>query len=326
MFRNKIIQSRPKAVQQLTNQPTSTNNNNNNGNRNTANTNKSDNVITNTSNDINNNKNSNINIINTPTKPLQTIKTSTISKSFKSPSKLITNNNNNCNNNKSNITNHESRYFTVLYTDRSLKKHKTYSNGVLVIQPPNTIKLYNDEYKEISKSIQKLTQHSYECGCVILTHKHEIEIEHQINKHEFDTGRIFINKCVPQSTINTSIQQSSVSTAMKPVITKQTSTANNKSDNPWYKFGLSAVIYNPNDSNALILNNDRINLQQPHESLECPVIVEPRLTALLRKHQFDGIRFMYQCIAGYNGNNFTGCILADEMYVYKTNQFLPYVD
>lgn len=49
------------------------------------------------------------------------------------------------------------------------------------------------------------------------------------------------------------------------------------------------------------------------------VVVDPFLSARLRPHQIDGVRFLYECVTGARGD-LTGCLLADEMGLGKTLQ------
>ena len=51
-----------------------------------------------------------------------------------------------------------------------------------------------------------------------------------------------------------------------------------------------------------------------------PVVLDPRLTKILRPHQVEGVKFMYQCVTGKVDANANGCIMADEMGLGKTLQ------
>jgi len=42
------------------------------------------------------------------------------------------------------------------------------------------------------------------------------------------------------------------------------------------------------------------------------VVVDPSLGNILRPHQREGVKFMYDCVMGNKGDNH-GCIMADEM-------------
>lgn len=49
------------------------------------------------------------------------------------------------------------------------------------------------------------------------------------------------------------------------------------------------------------------------------VVVDPVVGNILRPHQREGVRFMYDCVTGVRGD-FRGCIMADEMGLGKTLQ------
>lgn len=46
---------------------------------------------------------------------------------------------------------------------------------------------------------------------------------------------------------------------------------------------------------------------------EVAVVLDPRLSRVLRPHQIDGIRFMFECVSGLKDQLLRGCIMADEM-------------
>jgi hypothetical protein len=48
------------------------------------------------------------------------------------------------------------------------------------------------------------------------------------------------------------------------------------------------------------------------------VVVDPVLSNILRPHQREGVKFMYDCVTGVKGN-FNGCIMADEMGKFLFN-------
>ncbi|TKA30417.1 DNA repair protein rhp54 [Salinomyces thailandicus] len=51
-----------------------------------------------------------------------------------------------------------------------------------------------------------------------------------------------------------------------------------------------------------------------------PVVIDPRLTKVLRPHQVEGVKFLYRCSTGLIDENAHGCIMADEMGLGKTLQ------
>ena len=56
------------------------------------------------------------------------------------------------------------------------------------------------------------------------------------------------------------------------------------------------------------------------EKPKIPVVIDPRLAKVLRPHQVEGVKFLYQCTTGMLDKNANGCIMADEMGLGKTLQ------
>ena len=54
------------------------------------------------------------------------------------------------------------------------------------------------------------------------------------------------------------------------------------------------------------------------ERPKVPVVIDPRLTKVLRPHQVEGVKFLYQCTTGMIDERAQGCIMADEMGLGKT--------
>jgi len=52
------------------------------------------------------------------------------------------------------------------------------------------------------------------------------------------------------------------------------------------------------------------------------VVVDPILTAVLRPHQREGVKFMWDCVTGVQIEGSYGCIMADEMGLGKTIEVL----
>ncbi|KAG0142161.1 hypothetical protein CROQUDRAFT_97881 [Cronartium quercuum f. sp. fusiforme G11] len=50
------------------------------------------------------------------------------------------------------------------------------------------------------------------------------------------------------------------------------------------------------------------------------VVLDPRLSRCMRPHQFDGVKFMYECTMGMREHDASGCILADTMGLGKSLQ------
>lgn len=56
------------------------------------------------------------------------------------------------------------------------------------------------------------------------------------------------------------------------------------------------------------------------EHVKVPVVIDPRLAKVLRPHQVDGVKFLYNCTTGMIDRRVYGCIMADEMGLGKTLQ------
>ncbi|KAL1501262.1 hypothetical protein ABEB36_006617 [Hypothenemus hampei] len=84
------------------------------------------------------------------------------------------------------------------------------------------------------------------------------------------------------------------------------------------------AMYDPNMPNALVLFAPP--LQTEHEKMKSSqnvlvhVVVDPALGNILRPHQREGVKFMYDCVTGMQIPNSYGCIMADEMGLGKTLQ------
>lgn len=89
------------------------------------------------------------------------------------------------------------------------------------------------------------------------------------------------------------------------------------------------ALHDPYACNALVLytppeytEHERMTMKA--EDILVHVVVDPLLSNVLRPHQREGVRFMYDCVVGAKGD-FHGCIMADEMGLGKTLQCVTLV-
>ncbi|KYG41192.1 hypothetical protein M433DRAFT_169712 [Acidomyces richmondensis BFW] len=75
--------------------------------------------------------------------------------------------------------------------------------------------------------------------------------------------------------------------------------------------------HDPNAEGALVMKRPRF---APPGKQIVDVVVDPKLTKLLRKYQRAGVAFLYECVMGMKEYNGQGAILADEMGLGKTLQ------
>ncbi|KAL9924689.1 DNA repair and recombination protein RAD54-like [Glossina fuscipes] len=88
-------------------------------------------------------------------------------------------------------------------------------------------------------------------------------------------------------------------------------------------------LHDPLACNALVLStppnyteHERLTIDP--QKILVHVVVDPILSNILRPHQREGVRFMYECVEGKKGS-FNGCIMADEMGLGKTLQCVTLV-
>lgn len=77
------------------------------------------------------------------------------------------------------------------------------------------------------------------------------------------------------------------------------------------------ALHDPYACNALVLFTpeeltEHDKLKTDPGKIQVHVVVDPLLGNILRPHQREGVRFMYECVTGKRGD-FQGCIMADEM-------------
>ncbi|KAI9298263.1 hypothetical protein K502DRAFT_286722 [Neoconidiobolus thromboides FSU 785] len=109
---------------------------------------------------------------------------------------------------------------------------------------------------------------------------------------------------------------------------------------PRFNFrALMRPLYDPDREGALVLyrpsktisENEKVKLEaklakalQSNKEIEglpeIAVVVDPRLAKVLRPHQVEGVKFLYDCVTGLRVKDNYGCIMADEMGLGKTLQ------
>ncbi|KHJ87826.1 protein, SNF2 family [Oesophagostomum dentatum] len=85
----------------------------------------------------------------------------------------------------------------------------------------------------------------------------------------------------------------------------------------------SPVIHGQFRSPLVVLTDDEEGSKRKRKKplrLQVHVVVDPVLGNILRPHQREGVKFMYDCVTGRNIEGHNGCIMADEMGLGKTLQ------
>ncbi|CAK5277650.1 unnamed protein product [Mycena citricolor] len=78
----------------------------------------------------------------------------------------------------------------------------------------------------------------------------------------------------------------------------------------------TAGMFNPHKSLKAMLGEGKEKTKLD----KVPVVIDPRLSKVLRPHQVEGVKFLYKCTTGMLVDNQYGCIMADEMGLGKTLQ------
>ncbi|EYC24388.1 hypothetical protein Y032_0014g2480 [Ancylostoma ceylanicum] len=88
---------------------------------------------------------------------------------------------------------------------------------------------------------------------------------------------------------------------------------------------MRVAMFDPYAENAVVLYappplsvHEQMNMKEEEKLVH--VVVDPVLGNILRPHQREGVKFMYDCVTGRNIEGYHGCIMADEMGLGKTLQ------
>ncbi|XP_036610725.1 DNA repair and recombination protein RAD54-like [Trichosurus vulpecula] len=91
------------------------------------------------------------------------------------------------------------------------------------------------------------------------------------------------------------------------------------------RVGLRHALHDPLEEGALVLYeppplsaHDQLKLDR--EKLPVHVVVDPILSKILRPHQREGVKFLWECVTSRRIPGSHGCIMADEMGLGKTLQ------
>ncbi|XP_029473413.1 DNA repair and recombination protein RAD54-like [Rhinatrema bivittatum] len=91
------------------------------------------------------------------------------------------------------------------------------------------------------------------------------------------------------------------------------------------KAGVRRALHDPFEEDALVLYeppklsaHDQLKIDK--EKVPVHVVVDPVLCQVLRPHQREGVKFLWECVTGRRIPGSQGCIMADEMGLGKTLQ------
>ncbi|XP_053324356.1 DNA repair and recombination protein RAD54B [Spea bombifrons] len=156
-------------------------------------------------------------------------------------------------------------------------------------------------------------------GQTLMVGGKEIEVMGIISAEEYNSGRCFNSaaassgpaavECVP----------------VKPFINPMKSASK---DNVLRDVQNCKPRHDPNAPNSLVLSRPTQHHLWMFNKASLPivdVVVDPYLAIHLRRHQREGVHFLYECVMGMRLNGRFGAILADEMGLGKTLQCIALV-
>lgn len=239
-------------------------------------------------------------------------------------------------------------YWMVQWRKPQQKKHKTWDgDGILVVRGMRCI-LKDTDGKDIASAALKESELSP--GDELRVGGKEVEVDRSIPAQEYLDGSCFGYSAGPpvQPTTTRAVMQPY--RPLNPVMRQPVPAASffnppaskvKSVDSPLFKrthmnMGLSVgkkhnplePRYDPDAPGALVMKRPSKSHAAKFNKKNLPivdVVVDPVLGSLLRPHQREGVKFMYECVMGMKRVEATGCILADEMGLGKTLQTITLV-
>ncbi|GAV51097.1 hypothetical protein ZYGR_0AD02800 [Zygosaccharomyces rouxii] len=236
------------------------------------------------------------------------------------------------------------KYFTIMYRKPTTKKHKTWNgDGFAQLKQGNRLAFYNETGKyfgstSVNGSLESYFDNVSRAGSL------EVQLDYQVSDPKelskicslIETGNESSGRPTSQSSLAPSPKGSPPRLTPKVVTQFRTSLKPSKFQTPTTNANSTK---DQRDKKYLpVFDIDKIeNPIVMNKSLraDVDVVVDPMLSKLLRPHQRDGVKFMYDCVMGLarpddgidtaskslvleNDSDIQGCILADEMGLGKT--------
>lgn len=218
----------------------------------------------------------------------------------------------------------------IVYDRRkpTTKKNKTWDgDGILITRDDGYAYLQDMSGKYMGRVMHGSR---LEPGTMLSTGSKEIEVDSEIPRKEYLSGRIFLesntapvmpsvpmkqfvplagqNKAGARNAATIGATASSTSAYKTPLL--ETTVIPQKKSLP-------APRHDPKAPGALIMKRPD---SAPHGKQIVDVVVDPILVKHLRQHQREGVQFLYECVMGLRSFNGEGAILADDMGLGKTLQ------
>lgn len=206
-------------------------------------------------------------------------------------------------------------YYSILYTLRSNKKHKTFQDGFAFLNGSKCM-IYDTDRKVVAQSTIK---------------KDDIIYENEMNMGDkIVMFSDLISKETFDEFFNSSLSDSSATTLSKPLLLSKGSLNNGPLHKPNHMMPKSTKIKKVSPKFDPFAESSFILYHPPKDSDNLVhVVLEPYLSDKMRPHQLEGVKFMYECVTGLrkldNGDATKGCILADTMGIGKTFQAIALI-
>ncbi|KAK9460737.1 SNF2 family N-terminal domain-containing protein [Lipomyces oligophaga] len=208
--------------------------------------------------------------------------------------------------------------YTVLWRKPSSKKNKTWEGDGFLVARESGVILYDQNGKIMGKSRRSIA--NLEDSTIISIGSYEMQIDYKLDSQPSiiknglysDTSKIDIKAPSPISIFQHKLpiaqfDRPSKPTAFQPPYVREDVKAN---------LPKSAIAprHDPSRPDALVMPRPKT---RSNAVPIVDVVVDPHICQYLRKHQREGVTFLYECVMGMNGLGH-GALLADEMGLGKT--------
>ncbi|KAJ5284834.1 hypothetical protein N7524_000140 [Penicillium chrysogenum] len=232
----------------------------------------------------------------------------------------------------------------------SAKKHKTWDGDGILSTRGEFVYLRDIAGKEMGRKVHEAR---LEPGTTLSISGKEVEIDSEMSRKEYLSGRMFLEGAKPASTSTSDPVPTPKKEALparkkgevrKPTAAERTQSlkrslalVTNPNANPGtapatfaaYKAPLLSNTVTPKVVGKVVPRHDpkavgALVMPRPKSVPKgrqvVDVVVDPLLAKNLRPHQREGVKFLYECVMGMRSFNGEGAILADDMGLGKTLQ------
>lgn len=221
------------------------------------------------------------------------------------------------------------KYYEVMYRKPSSKKHKTWTDdGILRLGSGGGLTLEDRRGKEIGHG--STSSPDLEEDLVLKVGNFEVQVSHEIDANKTNPDTYFEEKNVLSITaakiqipktsfkspvITATSLGASISSSLNESLSRPVSSGNDRSGFRSYK--IDTPRHDPHNPNSIVMKRYPIK-KCKHSDTILDVVIDPVLGRLLRPHQIEGVKFLYECVMGFREFNGNGALLADEMGLGKT--------